>query len=393
MKRYFVEHTVDTPMSVGDRHQHQQGPREIRYNIPNRNASIHIFDSLSDDKRYGITTSNGLGIYIYLNADDLDDAVRMAKDISEVLLSTLSFSSLSECPPANWRRAYEATPGLTIRRYRQFFSYRVPGTMQQIGSRIYSEVFRSIDPLPDERILRAMTWFRKALSQDNSYDELIHYWSVLENLDGLLGTALLPLPKGFTNTNRGRFAEPKIGKGMIRFFVRVLHYKPDQYWRLKNTRNDIVHGLVPLSRGLTKKVHRQLPILRRSSVAALCYILGINAMIERAIARQILARGKPFSGHMEMDIEFPTIPPLEQTGKQPWIEFPPNKLTLAINSDGTLNAKIDMKIGKTVPHNAKLVGDKIDFVIHGAERRGKVEATHKRNDGTVEQLDSAAEGG
>lgn len=391
MKRYFVEHIVDTPMSVGDRHQQQLGPRAIVYNIPNRSASIQIFDSLSADKQYGITTSNGLRIHIHLDADDLDDAVRMARDIAEVLLSTLSFASLSECPSAAWRRAYEITPGLAIRRYRQFFSYRVPGTMQRVESRIYSEIFRTIDPLPDERIFRAMTWFRKALSQDNPYDELIHYWSTLENLDGLLEAALPGLPVGFTNTNRGRFKEPTSGKGMIRFFVRTLHYKPDQYWKLKHTRNDIVHGLVPLSRALTKKVRDQLPILRRSCIAALGYILGIRSQIERAIAGQILARGEPFSGHMEVDIELPIVPPLQQIGQQPWIEFPPNKLALAVNEDGSLSAKIDVKIGKTVVHNATLVGDKIDFAIYGAERRHNLAGTHKKSDGTVSQLTPKAE--
>jgi len=386
MKRYFVEHVVDTPMSVGDRHEQQVGPRAILFNIPNRNASIHIFDSLSPDKRYGIKTSNGLGIHIYLDADDLDDAVRVAKDICEVLLSTLSFASLSECPPANWRRAYEAAPGLTARRYRQYFNYHVPGTMQQINTHIYSDVFRTIDPLPDERILRALTWFRKALSQDNAYDELVHYWSVLETLDGLLQASLAELPLGFTNTNRGRFKEPSSGKGMIRFFVRRLHYKPDQYWRLKNTRNDIVHGLVPLSRALTKKIWKQLPVLRQSCIAALGYVLGIRPQAEKAISEQILARGEPFSGHMEVDIDFPVIPPLAQIGKQPWIEFPPNKLTLDINENGTLNAKIDVKIGKTVVSNAKLLGDKIDFAVYGTKRRSNLAATHKSRDGIVSEL-------
>jgi len=386
LKRYFVEHVVDTPMSVGDRHQHQVGPRAIVYNMPNRNASISIFDSLSADKRYGITTSNGLGIHIYLDADDLDDAIRAAKDTTEVLLGTLSFASLSECPPANWRRAYEATPGLSVRRYRQYFTYHVPGTMQQVKTHIYSEIFRTIDPLPDERILRAMTWFRKALSQDNAYDELVHYWSVLETLDGLLEATLATLPLGFTNTNRGRFKEPPSGKGMIRFFVRRLHYKPDQYWKLKNTRNEIVHGLVPLSRALTKKVRSQLPVLRRSCIAALGYVLGIKPQVEKAISEQILARGEPFSGHMEVDIDFPVTPPLAQIGQQPWIEFPPNKLTLGISKDGTLNARIDVKIGKTVAHNAKLLGEKIDFAIYGTKRRSNLVATHKGGDGIATPL-------
>ena len=319
MKRFFVEHTVDTPLSVGDRHQQQVGPRAIVYNIPNRNASIHIFDSLSADKRYGITTSSGLGIHIYLDANDLDDAVRMAKDISEVLLSTLSFAGLSECPPANWRRAYETTPGLTIRRYRQYFTYHVPGTMQQIETYIYSEVFRSIDPLPDERILRAMTWFRRGLSQENVYDELIYYWTAFETLNGLLEAALPePVCK----------REPKLGKGMLRFFVARLRYGTDSYWVLKNTRNDIIHGLIPLTRELTDKIRSQIPELRRSCIAALCFLLGIASEIEDRIADQIIARGEPFSGHMEVNIDFPDIPPLEQIGQQPYIEFPANKLAL-----------------------------------------------------------------
>jgi hypothetical protein len=383
VKRYFVEHVVDTPMSVGDRHQQQQGPRAIVYNVPNRNATIHIFDSLSADKRYGIATSNGLAIYMHLDANDLDDAVAMAKDINEVLLSTLAFASLSECPPAEWRRAYEVTSGLTVRRYRQYFNYHVPGTMQQIVNEIYTGVFKSIDPLPDERVIRAMTWFRRGLSQDNVYDELIYYWSALENLDGLLKAVL---------TKRCCGNEPRLGKGMLRFFVANLAYKTDDYWVLKNTRNDVIHGLVPLSRELTQKIRNQLPELRRSCIAALCFLLGIESEIEDRIADQIIARGEPFSGHMEVDIDLPDIPPLEQIGQQPYIEFPPNKLALSIKEDGTLNAKIDVRIGKTVVRNAKLIGEKIDFAIYGTKRRSILAATHKRSDGTVDQLDSAAEG-
>jgi len=377
MKRFFVEHVVDTPMSVGDRHQHQVGPRSIVYNIPNRNASISIFDSLSADKRHGIATSNGLAIHILLDAEDLDDAVAMAKDITEVLLSTLAFASLSECPPAEWRRAYEATSGLTSRRYRQHFSYHVPGTMQQIASEIYTGVFKSIDPLPDERLIRAMTWFRRGLSQDNVYDELIYYWTAFETLNGLLEAAL-PEP--------ACKREPKLGKGILRYFVTHLSYDTDGYWVLKDTRNDIIHGLVPLSRELTDKVRTQLPELRRSCIAALCFLLGIEREIEDMIADQIIARGEPFSGHMEVDIDLPSVPPLKQIGQQPWIEFPPNKLTLGINEDGTLNAKIDVKIGETVAHNAKLVREEIYFAIYGTERRSNLAATHKTSDGVVSKL-------
>jgi hypothetical protein len=377
MKRYFVEHVVDTPMSIGDRHQHQVGPRAIVYNIPNRNATIHIFDSLSAHKRYGITTSKGLGVHMHLDAADLDDAVRTAKDITEVLLSTLAFASLSECPPAQWRRAYEVTSGLTVREYRQYFNYHVPGTMQQIANEIYTGVFKSIDPLPDERIIRAMTWFRLGLSQDNVYDELIYYWSALENLDGLLKGVL---------TKRCSEKEPRLGKGMLRFFVTSLGYKTDDYWVLKNTRNDVIHGLVPLSRDLTQKIRNQLPELRRSCIAALCFLLEIESVIEDRIADQIIARGEPFSGHMEVCIDLPSVPPLNQIGQHPWLEFPPNNLTLAVKEDGSLDVKLDVKIGKTVVRNAKILGDKIDFAIYGAERRGDAKVTHKKANGTVTPL-------
>jgi hypothetical protein len=383
MKRYFVEHVVDTPMSVGDRHAQQLGPRSIRYNIPNRNASILVFDSLSPDKRYGITTSNGLGVHVHLDADDLSDAVRTAKDITEVLLGTLSFASVGACPPAVWRRAYEASPGLVKRRYRQFFEYRIPGTMQQIDQAVYAAVFRAIDPLPDERIIRAMTWFRRGLGQASVYDRLIHYWSTLETLDGLLEVALPP-PKAVT--------EPRLGKGMLRFFVAALGYTADAYWALKSTRNDVIHGLVPLSRELTEKIGAQMPELHHSCVAALCYVLKIEPETEAAIADLLVARGEPFSGHMEADIELPTVPPLDQIGLQPWMEFPPNKLSLSINSDGTLHAQIDVKIGEVEMHNAKLIDNGIRFTIYGAERRENVQAVRRKADGTTERLDPASGG-
>lgn len=304
----------------------------------------------------------------------------MSKNISEVLLSTLSFASLSLCLPAAWRRAYEVTSGLTgltRRRYRQFFSYDVPGTMQQIKGEIYSGVFKAIDPLPDERIIRGMTWFRRGISQNNAYDELIYYWSALENLDKLLEEAL---------PSRCCKKEPKLGKGMLRFFVTVLKYDADAYWVLKNTRNDIIHGLVPLSRELTEKVRAQLPELRRACIAAFCFLLRIEPKIESRISEQLVGRGQPFSGHLEVDINLATVPSLEQIGQQPWIELPPNKLALAINEDGTLNANFDLKIGQTKMHNATLAGDEFSFAVYGAERRGDVKATHKKANGTAKQL-------
>jgi len=214
------------------------------------------------------------------------------------------------------------------------------------------------------------------------HDELIYYWSALENLDGLLKSVL---------TKRCCAREPRLGKGMLRFFVTRLQYNTDDYWVLKNTRNDVIHGLVTLSRELTQKIRAQLPELRRSCIAALCFLLEIETEIEDGIANQIVARGEPFSGHMEVAIDLPTVPPLEQIGQQPWIEFPPNKLTLAINEDGTLNAKIDVKIGKTEIHNASWIGETIDFAIYGAKRRSNVAMTHRRPDGTVSELAPRAE--
>lgn len=377
MKRFFVEFLVDTPISIGTRVEQQTKVPGHAYKMVLRNAEIVVFDALSQLPGSSVRISKGLGIHMYLDSPNPEDAVRVGKEIAEVIITYLSFASCSSCPSARPRRLYDATPGESSRVYRQWFAYDVPGTIQQADQKIAGAVLRAIDASGNPASVRALALLRKGLSEENYYDQFSAYWMALEALNNDLKVRLPKLRL---------YKEGSFDKGIMRFFVRHLHWRYRNYVGVKHTRNGLFHCTEHHTRHFTKRIAGYVPLLRGAASQALGLVLDLPRSVTRALNTQKACIYRPFRGFCEVLIELDGIPSLAEFGRQPFLKFQKPHLQLGINEDGTLQVGLKQAIGKTELHNGKRCDSNYKFAIDHGPRRKNLKGIHTRGDGTEEVL-------
>lgn len=135
----------------------------------------------------------GIEAEIHLNQHSLDDAIGEAIYIAEPFLILASFTTNAKSEPFKPFIAYNVTPGIQNREFRQYFYDVAKVHTSDIKRNLPIEKFQKVlDGVkkekfpPQERLGRAIYWYWKSLSERDLWDQFLALWIGLEALNNLI---------------------------------------------------------------------------------------------------------------------------------------------------------------------------------------------------------------
>ena len=224
-------------------------------------------------------------IEVKLSAENIDDAISQASEISEFFLSAFCFESGCESYPSNIILSYEITEAVEKRIFRQYFrnlSFRSSPTQIAFSSFFeHSEKILSFKTDHKNRIYRALRWFRKGIMSDDPIDQFLFFWHGLETLNS-------PLAEHFEcDKNITKEIERQCKKcgqkymdhistlGGIEALYDNIKIDRAKRTKIKDMRNGISHGFKNLSE-LYGDAIELLPTMAKILHIGITKILGIS---------------------------------------------------------------------------------------------------------------------
>lgn len=272
MNRYSIQYHSRTLAALARRAKQQTFPLPgwiFNYpNLPNYELKIALSDHVK--KVDNINLHTGLNITADVKADSEEEARDISKNHVESLLNLISFSTLAHCDAATLVSIISITDKETYP-----FSYHVyPFSEQEIvsGLRIidrptFETVFEAYDKSSYEpRTLRALTWLRKGIGEENPVDQFICYWTALEVIKGILRRKL-----------QHQIRNPGEWAGIKAILTNKLSYQ--DFDAIKNARRRLFHGGKEedkLDDDFVRKIKTYLEPVRKALVFGIGSIWGLE---------------------------------------------------------------------------------------------------------------------
>ena len=200
-------------------------------NLPNYELKIALSDHVK--KTDNINLHTGLNITADMKADSEEEARDISKNYVETLLNLISFSTLTYCDAAT----LVSIISITDKETHPFSYYVYPFSEQEIIGQLsiidkptFGPLFEAYEKSSyKERTLRALTWLRKGIGEENPVDQFISYWIGLEVIRGILRRNL-----------RFKTRNPKKWDGVKVIFTNKLSFQ--NFDAIKKARERLFHG-------------------------------------------------------------------------------------------------------------------------------------------------------
>lgn len=182
MKRYLVLLSTKTSLRFI--------PEEAIYSF-NIDKTTISFQRIKDEHDRTISGDDyGWMIEVKLDAENIDEAIDRALELSEFFLSAFCLETGTEIYPSNRILAYDITEVVEKRVFRQYFrNLPYSSSPTQVTFSSFNEQAYRIFTLESEyrnRIYRAIRWFRKGILGNDPIDQFIFFWHGLETLNSPL---------------------------------------------------------------------------------------------------------------------------------------------------------------------------------------------------------------
>jgi len=260
MNKYSIQYHSRTQVALAERYKQQIFPLPgWVFNFPVDGVKIYLFDSIKqiDD----INLHTGLNIITTLEANSLEEAKETSKNFVETTLNLVSFSTLTSCNPAK----LVSTINITNKEAHPFRNYIYPFDEEEIIaslSVINEPTFRALFDAytknsHQQRTLRALSWLRKGIGEENTIDEFISYWVGLEVIKHILSG---------NGTEWDRVKD---------IFSNRLHFQ--NFNTIKTAgRNGLLHGFRELSNEFVREIGSYPEPIRKTLIFCIGSILGLE---------------------------------------------------------------------------------------------------------------------
>jgi hypothetical protein len=301
---------------------------------------------LSDNvkKTDNINLHTGLNITADMKANSEAQALEISKNHAETLLNLTCFSTLTHCASAKLTNVITVTDKKALPC--KFYTYpfdeqEIIDSLIIINESTFGEIFKAYDTsVYKPRILRALTWLRKGIGEENTLDEFVSYWIGLEVVKHILSP---------TNTNTD-----KEWKRVEEIFTKRLHFQ--DFKKIKQAgRNGLLHGFRQLDETFAKEIDRYVEPIRKTLISCIGSTLGLQDNTIMSIINKSPRRIKwnPWSitkGQLknlptefhELAAGYPTLD-IEITNKEFSLD-PKGELTLKYNIDHRFQSTGDAKL-------------------------------------------------
>jgi hypothetical protein len=336
IKKYFLRYIIETPNSITHRKEMESGQRDA-WKINFGDSKISLFDY-----KFGLISD------FYLLAETITDAEQKSKAIIETVLNFLDYSTSSASAPSLLVIAYDATDKLEYREYKQIiYKSLLERNIKVVNQKIFGEIFEAFDKNQNPRIVRASSWLRKGLLEKNYIDKFIAYWTGLEAINDLLCNFF-----EISNKDRkwkcycGRTIFPVSSIGIKTLFLNEIKIENRQFKKIRNARNDLIHGNVPLDNAFVEEIKQYCPICREALIVGIGKLLGVRSeSLEKIIKQKSTTYSEKMRFLFYANLKNFSPPKLEEFGKQPGFEITDDTiLERVVDKQGKLDMKHGLKL-------------------------------------------------
>ncbi|MHA1390212.1 MAG: hypothetical protein ACTSR9_17470 [Candidatus Thorarchaeota archaeon] len=146
---------------------------------------VYIFEDILHPKN---NSPEGIKIFASLPALNIDRAVSRARGVANILLDQFTFLTKTSIPEIRIMTAYDVTPGKKKGKFIQYF-YDLPfapESLRKLGKGLLkksSKAILDLGEVDNQRVTRAMQWFRLATKSTNSLERFTCLWVGLETIN------------------------------------------------------------------------------------------------------------------------------------------------------------------------------------------------------------------
>jgi len=225
-----------------------------------------LFDSIKRTAEINLHT--GLDIIMDLKANSVEKAAETSKNLAETLLNLVSFSTLAYCDSARLISMIDILDKepWSFRHYvYPFGNQEIIGSLRTVGETLFGTIFETYDRnLNQQRILRALSWLRKGIGEENIVDEFISYWIGLE------------VTKPILRRNLARkMRNPEEWAGVEDIFINRLQFQNFDTIK-RNARNGLLHGFRELDDDFIEEIKSYVVPIRKTLIYCIGSILGLG---------------------------------------------------------------------------------------------------------------------
>jgi len=191
MNRYIIEYHSKTRVALNKRKEQQTLPlNQWLFNYPNlQDCKLAIVVKDRVIKRNDINLHTGLNIFTDIITESEQKAIEITKEHVETILSLISFTTFAYCDAAMRNSIISVEKEVHPFRCNvyPFGEQEILGSLIKIDQSEFSKIFESYEKSDEKpRILRALSWLRKGMGEENPVDEFISYWTGLEVIKSIL---------------------------------------------------------------------------------------------------------------------------------------------------------------------------------------------------------------
>ncbi|MCK4733340.1 MAG: hypothetical protein KAT65_12875 [Methanophagales archaeon] len=327
MQEFYIQFYTKTLLTIGDWKEWEQTPLPAhRFNF--RDATVAMRDCVRQEGADKVHV--GLEFIVQTHATNEEEAKDKSKTFVESILNFISFSTLSSCDAASIINIIEIKSDTNLSPFQHYiYPFKddfIIGSSVKIDEAVFGEIWNKYNKSGHQkRLMRAMSWFRKGLSEEG-LDEFISYWIGVEILKGILKSnvdarlkeeldnGFIPIEsiKKFSLSTNAIITKEKDGEwiisdgeevhivrektGRLNIYTedkqgcrkritddwigvkRVFEDKLrcDDFGKIKEFRNGILHGYKELSDEFVQKAVTYTPLLRKGLIACISTVLDIS---------------------------------------------------------------------------------------------------------------------
>jgi len=361
MIRFIYHYRSVTLASVATRAQQQRPPLpKLRFEFTTERVVVILSDEL--DKIDGTSVHTGLNVTVEIFAASEQEAETKSKAIAENVLLMITYSTLASCGSTELISilCFEKETLFRIR-VAPFDRGEYMASQVTISEHELGEVFRAIDAnVEPARVVRALSWLRKGINEENFVDEFISYWVGLEVVKSVLRRMLKMKKK-----------DPGEWDGIKDIYENDLHLVG--FDEIEEARNKLIHGYEELSDTFIGQIRCYVDPTRRTLIAAVARILGLDPKTRDSIESKsvrrlrkrpwILLRGEVHN--LTTSLEEIVASPLSVRGNP--------ETAISTNDIGELEAKVDLGMRFSGPVGVNFAVTEIEHWVDQDSGISKVE--------------------
>ena len=358
---------VSAMAAIHDRKKLQQdSSSKWEFVFPKSAARVKLSDYVIEKE---VKLHGGLDIIVILEDVDEPDNVQIATSLVDRILDIISFITVAQCEPPKLLTAITKKNDGTSEG--QFFEGPDPdssiiiGTPRAIDENVFKEIWEACNGNPnEERIFRALAWFRKAIREHNSIDQFISLFVAIEVVTSLLRKQL-----------KTKVKDPDKWGGVAEIFKKKIGTV--DFCDIEQARNELLHGFEPLSPEFGSRISAYIEPLRRALIYGLGDILDLSGPTTDLIC-SLHPRRLDLKSQIRLKGKFRNLPELDVLLKHfPEIEINRKLKSFSIETDGELTITFDTSPKLILPEKTVFQPDTIE--MRGSKETGLDSTAFKFN--------------